>query len=46
MGKLTELDVETTTGRIVVVRTKSNSLAVSLPGKVTSASSELPWAAL
>lgn len=28
MGKLTELDVETTTGRIMTVRTKGNSLAV------------------
>jgi predicted regulator of Ras-like GTPase activity (Roadblock/LC7/MglB family) len=28
MGKLTELDVETTTGRIMMVRTKGNSLAV------------------
>lgn len=28
MGKLTELDVETTTGRIMMIRTKANSLAV------------------
>jgi predicted regulator of Ras-like GTPase activity (Roadblock/LC7/MglB family) len=28
MGKLTELDVETTTGRIMLMRTKDNSLAV------------------
>jgi predicted regulator of Ras-like GTPase activity (Roadblock/LC7/MglB family) len=28
MGKLTELDVETTTGRIMVVRTKANVLSI------------------
>jgi len=28
MGKLTELDVETTTGRIMMVRTKSNVLSI------------------
>jgi predicted regulator of Ras-like GTPase activity (Roadblock/LC7/MglB family) len=28
MGKLTELDVETTTGRIMVVRTKGNVLSI------------------